>query len=243
MEQDALLTPFAVRRDDGSSHNVMVPSDEIASAAYIRAKLLSLRNDTTNVNLSSLEQFIPGPAVSVLRKACDEGRFPSEKRLFSVASFARLTLLDEAAFAKIDNVSQGLENRIVKSIRNASSLDEAIWLIKSKRYTMARLRQILTSAVLGVNKDDVLSAPSYIRVLAFNDTGRAWLAGVRKTVRVPLATNLSDVYNREDCARDAALEYGADKLFDICLPHPQGGNRPFRSHPVYVRSTEDHCGA
>ena len=236
MEQDTLLAPYAVRRDGGSSHNVMTPLDELASAAYIREQIYREAYNGVNVtDWETVEKLVPDSTAAVLRQAYDEGRFPSDKRLFAVASFARLTLLDEFAFAKIDNVSQGLENRIVQSIRNASSLDETISLIKSKRYTMARLRQILTAAVLGITKEDVTSGPTYIRVLAFNETGRAWLASVRKTVCVPLATNLSDVYNREACARDAALEYTADKLFDSCLPRPQGGNRPFLTHPVYVK--------
>lgn len=240
MEREPLLTPFAVKRDGGSSHNVMAPSGETASAAYIRERLFPQgRNGTADVDWEAVETLVPGLSAAILRQAYDEGRFPADRRLFAVASFARLTLLDETAFAKIDNVSHGLENRIVRSIRNASSLDEAIGLIKSKRYTMARLRQILTAAALGITKEDAASAPTYIRVLAFNETGRAWLAGVRKTALVPLATNLSDVYNREDCARDAALEYAADKLFDACLPTPQGGNRPFLTHPVYVKRLSD----
>ena len=107
--------------------------------------------------------------------------------------------------------------------------------VKSKRYTLARLRQIAVASALGINREDTDLPPSFLRVLAFNDTGRGMLARLRKTSNIPIVTNLSDVSRSDGCQRDTELDYLEGKLYDLCLPSPEGGNPSFRRHAVYVK--------
>ena len=232
------LLPLVVERSLSASHDAQSPCGELANAGYIRNKIYREYNiKSEKNNLHSVEKYVPEEAFLLIRKAAEEGRFPVDRDLFASASFSRLLTVPPERFAVLDNVNQGLENRIVQAIRDSSSVEEAIAAAKSKRFTMARLRQVMLAAVLGITKEDVCSAPSYLRVLAFNNTGRQFLATVRKTAVIPIATNLSDVSDDSVCRRDALLEYQADKLFDICLPKPRGGNRPFLDHCVYVKTS------
>lgn len=183
-----------------------------------------------------INSVLPDKASALFFNAAEKGLLPADREKYNAAAYSRLLQLTAADFTQIDNVSHGLENRIFQAIRDNISLEDCIAAIKSKRYTMARLRQILTAAVLGVNREDVESPPTYLRVLAFNETGRKLLSELRDSVSIPLVTNLSDIKRNAACARDLAIECTADKLFDLCLPVPRGGNRPFLSHPIYIKN-------
>lgn len=225
------LRPVAIRRSIETGHNAEDACDGFANGALIRSKIY----DQDQIN--AIEDALPEATVDILKSAVASGRFPTDREKYRVAIYARLLTLKADDFARIDNVSQGLENRIVQAIRQYSRPEEAIAEIKSKRYTMSRLRQIFTAAMLGVTREDVVSPPAYLRVLAFNETGRKLLAVMRETAQVPIITNLSDAANDPHCTRDVSLDYLADKLFDLCLPEPRGGNRSFLDHPVYIKKS------
>ena len=233
------LLPFAVERKLEKGHLSETETEGFASAKYIRDGFYEDIRSHKDICRSEYWKLIPENAAETLISAYQDGHFPADRNKYDVASYSRLLCMTAQDFIRIDNVSHGLENRIAQAIKNSSSTEEAIATIKSKRYTMARLRQIFTAAVLGVTKEQVDSAPSYLRVLAFNETGRRLLARLRSTAGIPIVTNLSDIIDNAACAADAALEYGADKLYDLCLPAPRGGNRPFLEHSVYIRNNAD----
>ena len=93
-------------------------------------------------------------------------------------------------FAKIADVSEGLENKIEKAVKIATSLDELYDLIKSKRYTHSRIRRIILRAYLGIS--DTPQEPPYIRILGFNEKGRDLLADMKKKATKPIITKLRD---------------------------------------------------
>ena len=235
LRDNSLLRPFAVWRSLSQVHDATEPRGEFASAGYIRRLIdEELSAEGTLCQPFGFAEYVPEECLPPLTEAYEEGRFPLDRRLFGVAAFSRLLTLTEADFTVLDNVNQGLENKIVQAIRDSATVEEAVAAVKSKRFTMARLRQIMLAAVLGVTKEDASSAPSYLRVLAFNGTGRKLLAELRETATLPVVTNLSDVSRDPACQRDAALEYQADKLYDACLPRPRGGNRAFLEHPAIL---------
>ena len=232
------LRPLAVERSLEKGHHADAGPEGYAGASYIRQLIEKNSEDHFEI-LRGCRRLIPDPVAELLQTADQIGRFPTDRRKYDAALYSRLLLLKEEDFSKIDNVSHGLENRIVQVIRSCSGTDEAIAAIKSKRYTMARLRQIVTAAALGIRKEDAASLPTYLRVLAFNENGRKLLGQIRSTAELPVVTNLSDAIRNPLCAADAELEYSSDKLFDLCLPVPRGGNRPFLDHPVYVKNCAD----
>lgn len=236
MQSVKTLCPFAVRRSAEQAHDSTVPAENVASAAFLREGIYELYNDKIEIyNLYNVVKYIPEEAAKLLKTAVSDGAFPLDRAKYDAAAYSRLLTMTADDFRKIDNVNQGLENRITEAIKNHSSPFDAIFDIKSKRHTMARLRQIFTAAVLGVTKEDASSSPAYLRVLAFNDKGRELLGVMRSNALLPIAANLSDVSNIPECVHDAALEYTADKLFDLCLPVPRGGNWPYQAHALYIK--------
>ena len=109
----------------------------------------------------------------------------------------------------LPDVSEGLENRIYNSARNYNSLEEIIDNIKTKRYTHARIRRIIISALLNITKETLKREVAYIRVLAFNEKGAEILSEIKKNGKLPLITNVADGYKN--------LHAEAKEIFDIDL--------------------------
>ena len=107
------------------------------------------------------------------------------------AVFYKLRTMSEADFLQIDDVCEGLENRIVNAVKTAKSLDELYDMIKTKRYTHSRIRRIILRAYLGITKD-MPKEPQYLRILAFNKKGRDMLSEIKKSAQLPVITKYAD---------------------------------------------------
>lgn len=226
---------FSVKRK-GAAHDSDTVSDNTASAGFIRNEIYTLYEDNYSITgLHKCESLIPEIAFITLLEAYSSGLFPTDKSKADTALFSRILTLSEDEFRSVNNVNQGLENRITEKIRIAASLEEAYSMIKTKRFTHARIRQILLQAALGIKRDDINAGPSYIRILGFNKTGRNILRIMKDTAKLPVIMNLSEIDNDDTTGmRDAHLDYVAGKIFNICCPCPREGNTEYNISPVII---------
>ena len=109
------------------------------------------------------------------------------------AVLAVLRRMEAADWAAIDDVTDGLENRLTRAAQSATSLEELYTIIKTKRYTHARIRRIVLRAYLGIGKGDYPATPPYLRVLGFNAAGKALLAKMQHRATLPTVTRMADV--------------------------------------------------
>ena len=91
------------------------------------------------------------------------------------------------------DVSEGIENRIIDSVRKSSSLEELFFTAKTKRYTLSRIKRIIFNSYLGITKEDVSVTPPYLRVLGFNDAGRILLKQINENMNYPVVMRYSDL--------------------------------------------------
>lgn len=226
---------FSVERK-GAAHNSDSVSDNTASAGFIRNEIYRLDEDGYSISgLYKCESLMPEITFNTLLEAYSAGLFPADKSKAETALFSRILTLNEDEFRAVNNVNQGLENRITEKIRISSSLEEAYSMIKTKRFTHARIRQILLQAALGIKRDDINAGPSYIRILGFNNTGRAILRKMKDTAKLPIIMNLSEIDNNDTLGkRDAQLDFIAGKIFNICCPCPREGNTEYNISPVII---------
>ncbi|MBQ9518021.1 MAG: nucleotidyltransferase family protein [Eubacterium sp.] len=103
----------------------------------------------------------------------------------------RLRTMSAEDFADIDDVSEGLENRIAEAVKTAANLDELYDNIKTKRYTHARIRRIILRAFLGITRETDRE-PRYLRVLAVGDNGKELLSEIGKNATLPVVTRYRD---------------------------------------------------
>lgn len=123
-------------------------------------------------------------------------------------------------FLQIEDVNEGLENRICAAVSRATSLDELYDLIKTKRYTHSRIRRIILKSYLGITREYSRSVP-YIRILGFNGRGREIAAQMKKNAQLPIITRYADVKNLTDCGKKLfELECKCTDLYNLGYKNP-----------------------
>lgn len=99
---------------------------------------------------------------------------------------ARLRMLELTDFENLADNSEGLHNRLYKAVNEEATWDGILENAKTKRYTMARLRRMLMSACLGVNKEIVAKDIKYARILGMNERGKSVLREIKDKSKIEI---------------------------------------------------------
>lgn len=189
-------------------HDSNKTSGTFASASYIR----SLMDETS----SEAFLYIPKTAAKLFKNDIAEGFIPSKNNI-DVAILSKMRTITRQELLNIADVSEGLENRILTSAAKAINFDQLCELIKTKRYTMARIRRIILNAFLGIPKWMQSTPPQYIRVLAFNKRGQEILKLAKKTSGLYVSSSLSNIRNNCPNAMPYILsETRATDMYSLC---------------------------
>ena len=145
------------------------------------------------------------------------------------AVLAILRTLPDAAFEALPFGAEGLWSKFMKNCRSRASVEEIIEATKSKRYTRTRIQRMLLCAFLGLTAADLEWRPPYVRVLGFNDTGRAALREMKQRLEArdpaePALTLINAGETPPDPACYALETRAADlySLFSADGPRPAG---------------------
>lgn len=113
----------------------------------------------------------------------------------------------------IAEIGQGLEHRLYQA-RSATSLENLLEILQTKRYPLARLRRILIHVLLDIRKSDTKGLPPYGRILAFNDMGRQILRCSKDSRGIPFSHSLKELSKLNPAAsRCASLDAKATDIF------------------------------
>ena len=132
--------------------------------------------------------IVPEKAAEIFKNEIAEGRGPVFTENMEQAILYRLRTMTEEEYDALPYASEGLGQRLRKSVTSSTSLAEILEKTKTKRYAMSRIRRMIMCAYLGISADDIDAAPKYIRVLAATDKGRELLKQMRKTAALPVVT-------------------------------------------------------
>ena len=172
-------------------------------------------------------------SASAIRKELSLDEICSLKNC-EVAVLSKLRTMTADDFLNIEDVSEGLENRIVDSVSTSLSIEELYDKIKTKRYAHSRIRRIILKSYLGITKDFSQSVP-YIRVLAFNGKGREILAQMKKNADLPIISRYSDVNSLDEYGRKLfELECKCTDLYNLGFKAPLPCGTEQRSRVVIV---------
>lgn len=186
---------------------------ETASASYIRENLIK-------GNADAVKQFLPS---DITDNTADIKRLEA-------AFLASLRLNNNPVrYAALPDISEGIENRITAAVKTASTLSELYDSIKTKRYTLSRIRRIILCAVLGITEEISALPPPYLRVLGFTERGETALAQISKKTTLPIICTATDANKLQGNAKRLfELECTAADLWALSLKFPQGcGNEYF----------------
>ena len=216
------IKPFTTKRDT-AAHDSMTPVNGYASATFIRERISSGISGA-----ESISEYTTSIWAEAVAAAVRNGETADLNRLERVLLYKlRTTSINE--IAGINDVGQGLENRIYNA-RMAGSLDEPLFTVKTKRYTLARIRRILLWLLIGITKEDMTQLPPYGRILAINERGREILAAAKGKARLPYATSIAKLAQKNSISRRfASLEVRASDIYGLALGTINSAQKDYRA--------------
>ena len=107
-----------------------------------------------------VEKAVPAAAADIYRAECAAGRGPVTAAAAERMILARLRTMDTAAFSRLPDCAEGLEHRFLRAARSASSLEELLGQVKTKRYAFSRLVRLAWRGGRGCRSNAPVSAPS-----------------------------------------------------------------------------------
>lgn len=212
------IKPFTVKRS-GAGHDSTEISRNFASASYIRA------------NPESARKFVP----EIWAEALESGR-ADIKRLERAILYKIRTSSDEEISSIND--SKGLVERIYSN--PSETLNGLFESVKSKNCTMAKVKRVILSLLIGITEIQIQCLPPYARVLAFNKKGKEILALTKKTKKIPVGTSLAKL-GRLDCDAHyfAELESRATDIYSLAWEKIRPAEQDYRKKIQETRVNND----
>lgn len=209
------ISPDAIRRI-GNEHDSDVTSEKFASATYLREKILK------NGNINDISNFIPKSVLNILSAEIKAGRAPADMMNLEKSALSHFRRMKPDDWKKVSDVTEGLENRLFSASQTAVSLQDFYEKVKTKRYSMARIRRTALHAFLDIPSNLPCETPPYLRVLGFNAYGAQILKKARNTAVIPIIHRAADVkYLDEDIQAIWNLNSTATDLFSLAMPKIQ----------------------
>ena len=182
---------FVPVKRQGANHNDSTESNGFSTSTLIRNAIIENR-------LEGLKKYIPEAAYEIL----EHSNFANIEKL-NLAIMAKLKTMKYDEFLHLPDISEGIENRLYSSIKSTVDYNDLCDKVKTKRYTMARIRRLVLSAFLGIDNSFFLKKIPYTRVLATNEQGLKYISKI-KTDNIVL--QVSEINKLDDFSK---------KIFDL----------------------------
>ncbi|MBE6904477.1 MAG: nucleotidyltransferase family protein [Ruminococcaceae bacterium] len=226
-KQNSVLEPITVLRKN-AQHIEEGINEGFASASYIR-RLINQWDE-------SYKEALPDFVAHKIEKQKKEGFLISSMEKMQRAVLYKLQNMDAQSLNEILDISEGLEYRMISALSKAQSLDELYALIKTKRYTMSRIRRIVLFSFFEIDKAYLNRKPDYLKVLAFNDKGRELLKQMKKTATLPVITKPADGRKELTSTLVFDAESRATEFASMCSDKINISLNDLKSSPIYVIS-------
>ena len=192
LENNYKIIPETIKRTN-DYHSTEL-DNEISSATSIREAL----KENKNVDLHVPEET---------RKQLNNLHFIDD--YFNILKYKIITEKDLSIYQTVD---EGIDNLLKKEIVNATSYDDLIKRIKSKRYTYNKISRMLIHILCNFTKEkrEHFNDIKYIRILGLNKKGSNYLNTIKKDLELPL---ISKITREKDEMLDFEIE--TTKIYDI----------------------------
>lgn len=171
------IKPLAIPRTS-VLHDSQEVSGNFASASLIRKKFRLHEEFKT---------FVPDFTAQLLETA-DTADFSNLEQIL----LYQVRIVEDAV--NFPDVTPELAGRFLKA-KTADSLETLLNTVKSKNYTMARIKRIFIYMLTGIKKEDLQLTVPYARILGFNRRGTELLKLMRQNSSIPLDTSLAKLRN------------------------------------------------
>lgn len=189
-----------------------LPNNEsvnLVSSSYIRK------------HIDKLNKYVPEKIVSLYQSP---SICPPDLLFYKLRN---MTIED---FYKLPDVTEGLEHRLYRASKNTTNLNDFFELVKTKRYTMSRLRRIAYYALLNMQKSALPKHPQYARVLGFNQTGQEILSQLKKVTNILVTSNFKSI--AKNFPYSSNLDSKATDLFTFCQKNKKSCGLDYIKKPI-----------
>lgn len=204
------IKPIAIKRV-GAEHDGE-PTNDIASASHLR-KLIRHGEDYS--------KYVPSSAYELYKSAdiYDISRIDG----FITGVLRTCPISQIAAHSP-----EGLEHRIRSAAMENYGFNAICEAVKSKRYTLSRIRRIVLAAALNLPKR---VEPAYARVLAMDEKGKMLLKEIKQKSDIQIITKTA-AYNKGNETFDADIR--ATDIFSLCASDEKNriGGRDYTTSPI-----------
>ncbi len=138
---------------------------------------------------------------------------------FSEILMAKLYTEDAENLAQILDCTEGLENRIKALIKDNINYGSALEKISTKRYTLARIRRIIVSNLLGIKEKLVFKALDtslYAKVLAVSENSKDLISLLNEKSDIKILTRKKDFAEVKKQAQEVLnIDVLANDLYNL----------------------------
>lgn len=175
------IKPVLIERRYGGHDSKGVVHDECGkaytSASFIRKHFL---NESHLIN-KTLPQNVLSELASI----------DADKLSLLVMYALRSMSLEDLKL--LPDVGEGFYNSVFKAAHTFASMEDALMFLKSKRYTLARIKRILMCALLRIDSSFMHMKPEYIHVLGIRNDCRILLSELCTKSTLPVISSARDI--------------------------------------------------
>ncbi len=222
------IAPIPVRRI-GAMHDSTSSASGFASASAIRAA-------AAEGDCAFIKNAVPESVYGCIRSLLDEGLAPASFERLGLAVLYALRRMEKDALAALPDAAEGLENVLYEKARSETELSSFFEAVKTKRYTLARLRRTAAHALLGFDKAFFAahSAPRYLRVLGVRRRALPLLSAMQKEAVLPIVTDHKSYLSLDNAAKELFhKDLFAAELQSMAFPLPQSAKSEF-ARPLLI---------
>ena len=203
------IQPLLIQRV-GADYNDATLTENFSSATAIRQAVYE-----ENPNWQKISQAVNESTLAELKAAKSSG-LVDESFLFRPLLTKLLTTSPEN-LREIYGMREGLEFRLISAAKSAKTFDELLNAVTERRYPVSRIKRLFLYTLMNLTTKKIfeLEGGDFVRVLAFNDDGRALLKKIRQESTLPIVTKVAKHLNERELFDENILPYKKNLALDV----------------------------
>lgn len=186
------IQPVTIKRVTTGYHDPTLSREPIASATGIRKAIIEEKQP-----LQTMVNYMPLATLTLLEQYVAD--YQSFHHWEMYWSFLKYRILSASAheLAEIYEIEEGIEHRFIAHAKHATSFQQFMSLMKTKRYTWARLQRMCLHILTHTKKEEITKTPfpAYIRLLGMTEKGQQYVRSIKKELTLPFIAKLSSYHD------------------------------------------------
>lgn len=180
------IKPYCVKRLNSEYSEERLNSNSLGFTSAT-----SIRRSVSKNTMAILKDYVPQNTFDIIQN--ENPTFNS--KIFDLIKYKVLSA-NRSELKEINEITEGLENAIIRAINVSKSYEKLVENIKSKRYVESKIRRILINLLLSITKHTFAFAienrVAYAHILACSDAKATLLSKLSKHSSIPVITSLSE---------------------------------------------------